>query len=432
MVKTENRYFDVFPKVVPADRTTTIKIRPLFNHCRFREDAVYEVCYFPIERFSRTGEYRYQENLKLKPVDGILHIEQYFKGEQEHIFEINEILDGKCNKTTTFSVYSLEEDLFSRKPYKGDLHMHSYYSDGKESPAFVTASCRKIGLDFMALTDHGRYSPSIESQEVFKGVDLDLLICRGEEVHPPHNPVHMINFGGSFSVNELIKDDEDKYLKEVKEIEKTLKEIEDEDACYQCASSTWCFDKIRQGGGLGIFCHPYWLVREGNYISDTVISYMHKKQPYDADELIGGYFKNQIDSNTLEVARYHEERAKGKKIPIVGVSDAHGCENSDLFGWYYTIVFTPTNEQSDIISSIKDLYSVAVEAITGECVRAYGPFRLVKYALFLLREVLPHHDEMCFEEGQLMMKYISGEDSAAERLKYLKGQTEKLYDKLWG
>ena len=89
------------------------------------------------------------------------------------------------------------------------------------------------------------------------------------------------------------------------------------------------------------------------------------------------------NSNTLQVARYYEERAKSNEIPIVGVSDAHGCETGSLFGWYYTIVFSPTLEHADLVTSIKDLFSVAVEAIPGESVRAYGPFRLVKYALFL-------------------------------------------------
>lgn len=60
-----------------------------------------------------------------------------------------------------------------------------------------------------------------------------------------------------------------------------------------------------------------------------------------------------------------------------------------------------------------------------------GLFRLVKYALYLIREVFPLHDELCFDEGQLMIRYISGDTSAGDKLIALKGQVNNLYNKLW-
>lgn len=430
-MKIENRYFDVYPKLVPSDACTVINIRDRYKQSFLKDGEEYEIRYYPLERISQAGEYKYQDVKLVKPANGVLKINQYFKGEQEHIIEVQKKGNEDLKRRMRFRIYSLDNDLFDRRPYKGDMHMHTLHSDGKESPAFVTAGCRKTGLDFMAITDHRRYYPSIESQEAFKDADTDMLICRGEEVHPVKNPVHMINFGGSFSVNELIESGEEKYYEEVNKIKAGLSDIKDDDSRYQCASCIWCFNKIREGGGLGIFCHPYWLVREGYYISDSVISYLHDVQPFDALEAIGGYYKSEEESNTLQVARYHEERVRGRKIPLVGVSDAHGCEDSDLFGWYYTIVFSPMLKQEDIISSIKDLYSVAVEAIPGEAVRAYGEFRFVKYALYLIREVLPEHDELCFDEGKLMLEYLAGEEGAAEKLKFIKGRTEKLFKKLW-
>ncbi len=122
---------------------------------------------------------------------------------------------------------------------------------------------------------------------------------------------------------------------------------------------------------------------------------------------------------------------KAKKIPIVGVTDSHGCVNRKIFNWYYTIVFSPSNEQQDLIDSIKDLYSIGVEQMPNEGVNPVGPFRLVKYALFLMREVFPAHDELCFDEGQLMIRHIAGEKTAAARLKALKGQTKELYNRYW-
>lgn len=80
------------------------------------------------------------------------------------------------------------------------------------------------------------------------------------------------------------------------------------------------------------------------------------------------------DSNTLQIARYHEERVRGRNVPLVGGSDAHGCENSSLFGWYYTIVFSPSFEQKEIIESIKGRYSVAVEAMGRERLPGHTDF----------------------------------------------------------
>jgi hypothetical protein len=80
---------------------------------------------------------------------------------------------------------------------------------------------------------------------------------------------------------------------------------------------------------------------------------------------------------------------------------------------------------------VKDSWSVAVEALPGETVRAYGPFRLVKYALFLVREVLPRHDALCAEEGGLMLRHLAGDPTAALALAALKGRVRALYEQCW-
>ena len=166
----------------------------------------------------------------------------------------------------------------------------------------------------------------------------------------------------------------------------------------------------------------YWHVHGGYTPAASVTDALFAGQPFDAYEVVGGYGREAVDSNTLQIARYHEERSRGKRLPIVGVSDAHGCENSDLFGWYYTLVFAAAPSQESIIGSIKELWSVAVEAIPGESVRAYGPLRLVKYALFLLGEVLPGHDESCRQEGLLMLDYLAGDQDAGRELTAKRGR----------
>lgn len=84
-----------------------------------------------------------------------------------------------------------------------------------------------------------------------------------------------------------------------------------------------------------------------------------------------------------------------------------------------------------LIEGIKGLKSVAVEALPGNPVRVYGPYRLVKYVLFLIREVFPIHDELCYEEGRLMLEHIAGNESAAKILAEYRGRVAKRMDRFW-
>lgn len=422
-------FYDIYPKVVPANKTVTIYIRPLYEHVRFEDNAEYEVLYYPMERVSPYGEYQYQLPELVTVRNGVLEIEQFFSGEQEHMLVIND-LDEKM-EPLRIRIYSVEEDLFARRPFKGDLHTHSYYSDGEESPAFVAASCRRIGMDFMAVTDHHQYEPSLEAADRFKDVDIDLLICAGEEVHLPDNPVHILNFGGKSSINQFVREHEEDYYLQVKARQNKLDDIEDEDTRFQLASCQWGFERIRNVAGLAIFCHPFWEVWTGYYVSRTVIDYLMEHKLFDAVEILGGFYSHEEYANRLQIARYQEERCRGREIPIIGVSDAHGCTNGRLFGWFHTVVFAEEQTQESIIKSIKDLYSVAVATLPGEHERAYGPYRLVKYTQFLLREVFPLHDRLCQREGEQMFAWLANDKRAPRQLSIMQGQTLSLYNRLW-
>lgn len=440
-MEQEQLFYSLLPKVFRADETHTLTIRPLFEHVFFK-DAEYEISVVPLEHIMPEGKdtpcqfdrkkvaATYGKTI-VSASEGALRFNWFFPGEQEHLIYVHEV-GNESEVIGPFHVYSLHDDLFTRFPFKGDLHIHSCRSDGKEAPAYVAACCRRIGHDFMALTDHGQYQPSLESQAAFDLDKLGLKIFPGEEVHAPDNPVHIINFGGKFSVNDLFRGaNEAQYRKEVGALEQKLPPVPEGVDRYQNAACVWVFNKIRESGGLGIFCHPYWQIPSGYSPSIRLTDYLFETQPFDAFEVIGGYYRHQAESNALQVARYHEERAKGRRIPIVGVTDAHGCENGELFGWYYTIVFSPSNEAADLIASIKDLYSVAVEAMPGEFPRIHGPLRLVKFAYFALRELFIQHDRLSREEGLLMLEHLKGDPSAQDKVAEIKDKTKKSVTGFW-
>jgi hypothetical protein len=424
-VTRDRSNFEVAPRIVRTGETVEIVISAREPGAAFSNGRTYTVAYTPMEDQGGYSAFGVRNEPAFRVIDGRLHITQRFDGEQEHGLFVEELRENERNAVLDARIFSVDADLYNRRPLKGDLHIHSNRSDGEDTPAHVAAACRRIGLDFMAVTDHRLYEPSLEARAAFAGLPIDLAMYPGEEIHPPDNDIHIVNFGGSRSVNAQFADPG--WRQEVDEIARGLSGLPPKLEPYLYASALWTFRAIRACGGLGIFCHPYWVYGRRYHIPGSLTDHVFAEQPYDAYEIIGGYHRWEAESNALQAARYHEEMQRGRRIPIVGVSDAHGCERGALFGWYYTIVFAASTALPDLVGAITGLWSVAVEALPGAQVLVHGPMRLVKYAHFLLREYFPDHDELCREEGEAMIAYLGGDGSARERLAGMQGRTLELY-----
>ncbi len=407
-------YYDVTPRMVPADRESTVTIRPRFTHAKFPPADRIKVRVIPLDDGAREGRPEPLLGWELD-ADGVLHIRANFTGEQEYNLTLELTEPGnregsewalKSHETLRFNVYSLRADLYERRPFKGDFHMHSWCSDGAEAPEYVAARNREEGFDFIAVTDHHRYAPSLQAIRVWSKLPTDLKLFPGEEVHSPDNPVHIINFGGSFSVNELARREEERYRREVSVIAETLgPEVHDR---FAVAASEW------------VFCHPYWQT-ESYVISEEITTAILKRRKFDALELIGGFFKHQWRSNNFQIARYGEERAGGNAFPVVGLSDSHGTDTGTLFGWYYTVVLAKSDRLEDLIEAVRNGFCCAVEHVEGGIPRVFGEFRMVKYISFLLESYFPRHKALCRTEGELMNEALAGSSRAAAALEKLSG-----------
>ena len=197
----KNEKFDIFPLVFPVGENVEFCIRAL------------------AKRNSFAGEY----TLKILRLDAGSPDEEFYKNNLKKIdlstdsegnLKFNFTADGECEyyvriykgeqRVEQLSIYAVDGELATRYPLRGDFHVHTTGSDGKEDPQIVCANYRRKGYDFIFITDHDKYFPSLDAISFYKDVKLGINILPGEEVHLPGTTVHIVNAGGLFSVNGLL------------------------------------------------------------------------------------------------------------------------------------------------------------------------------------------------------------------------------------
>jgi DNA polymerase (family X) len=66
--------------------------------------------------------------------------------------------------------------LVDRSDIRGDLHMHSTYSDGQDTLDAMVAACARIGYEYIAITDHS------ESAAASRTISRDLLARQRDDI----------------------------------------------------------------------------------------------------------------------------------------------------------------------------------------------------------------------------------------------------------
>ena len=441
--------YDIYPKVVLSDTENKITVQPLGAHSEFDKNKEYTVKIFKVDQSNPSvyPERSGRISLTVKPDErGCLVFSTALEGEGEHFINLYDAPDAR--QFCTLSVYSLAHDMKGRIPLRGDLHMHTCRSDGREGPTSVAANYRGHGYDFFTISDHRRFYPSLEAIEFYKDI-TDFNIVPGEEIHLPLNDVHYVNFGGTYSINALVKpsaneekagDDlkyrstdgsapipmeREEFIEMIKERAKSVpRENESERLSY--AVLEWIYEHIRLNKGLGIFPHPYWLCQMMQLPEDYT-EFIYENSPFDAFEVLGG--ENIFSHNGFQTGLYYEMKAKGFDRPVVGSTDSHGSTEHNRNALICsTIVFAKENERFEIIDAIKNKYSVAVDTIRSED-RLVGDFRWIKYAILLMENYFPLHDLACEAEGYYMNRYVAGDQRAKNVLKEMKGQIPEMQKK---
>lgn len=442
--------YDVYPKVVIVGDSRQITIKGLGYHSGIIPGEEYNLTISASEQgdMKLYPEWAYRETVHVKAdEDSALRFMYTFPSEQEYFIRF---MPTGRKEDVLLGVYALAEDMRGRYPFRGDMHVHTRRSDGREAPEIVCSNYRSAGYDFMVVSDHERYYPSLEVKKQIGNVVPSFTIVPGEEVHLPLTDIHIVNFGGSYSINGLVEGNTNdrergsdpsvrssdgkcpdvlsrtEYDKQIHEIAKKAW-FGAEHADISFAVCVWAFDHIRAGGGLGIFCHPYWRVEYGYQVPEKFIDTMLTEHPFDAFEVLGG--ESYFEHNGYQTVKYYEMLAKGINFPIVGSTDTHGSTEHNRNGLICsTIVFAPENTREALISSVRDYYSVAVDTISEEY-RLVGSLRLQKYAGFLMKHFYPLHDRVCAIDGAFLRRYVTGDADVIKQLDAVKDDMSQMMHK---
>ncbi|MFJ7902892.1 CehA/McbA family metallohydrolase [Streptomyces sp. NPDC096198] len=210
--------------------------------------------------------------------------------------------------------------------YRGDCHMHSWYSDGRRTPAEIAALARAAGLDFINSSEHNTTSSHAHWADL---AGDDLLIMLGEEVTTRNG--HVLALGtdpGTFI-----------------------------DWRYRARDNRWArfAQQIHRAGGLVVPAHPH--------ATCVGCGWKFGFAEADAVEVWNGPFTPDDEAtlaewdNTLVAS---VRAGHGRWLPAMGNSDAH--RSPDAIGAPQTVVLADDLTREAIQEGIRAGRSYVAES----------------------------------------------------------------------
>ncbi len=114
--------------------------------------------------------------------------------------------------------------------FKAELHVHTTYSDGRDSVRNVLTAAATKGLDVIAITDHDCVEASLEARDIVAEEHIPLIVITGSEVTTKSG--HLLVYGIEENIDARMS-------------------IED-----SCKAA-------RELGGLSFLAHPFDFLRGG-------------------------------------------------------------------------------------------------------------------------------------------------------------------------
>ncbi len=438
MMNPQTFNFLIQPSVVKADTVTTITIHPLGENVGFRQGETYTVRIRATETLCADYREFPEAVYPCTPNEqGDLTVTHLFAGEQKHVILLERPESDLSspyreltyrpkygeNTNAILAVYSLAPDLYGLKGYKGEVHCHTYASDGIQDIPHTVGNYRAAGYDFLAITDHYISFGSEQARALYYDAPLAMTLLFGEEVHVPQERIHAVHLGGRASVNAYFREHKQEVLQEVESLAQQL-DLPDNVCKTDYAWRVWSANKSRELGGLAVLAHPHWVWNEVYFMAEPLTVQLLKDGLYDALDLRD----SDID---VSVALWHEMEKQGLTIPVVGSTDSHYTAAYDPHTpakGGYTLVFAPDRSEQSLLNAIQAGNCLCVMTdLSPEF--AVGPYRLVKYGRFLLENFYPYYMWLCRSQASVVSQYTAEQEPL---LSALTKQSEQFIADFYG
>lgn len=372
----KSAYFEITPKIVQADKQSRITIKS--KDPRMWLSGTYLVMVVPYYEYSYVPFENYKDGIfEVIAKDGALSFEYDFFCEQMYRIIVGEKNEKGLGILLKTAIYALQDDLFSLIPLIGDFHSHTIHSDGLDSPESVLNSAILLGLDFIAITDHNNYTGSVDAMEIAKDKNLPITVINGEEYSSTFTNMHIISLGAASALDEryyCIKPDEENITLSTFELTKQL--------CQ----------KIKENGGVSVMCHPLWkpFHSDGSRIDVpmSLVKKLMENNVFDAIEIVGGSKIQDSMTSQMHHLWATSYGATPDKTAYLGSTDSHTYSIDPICGKHFTLVFSKSNTQKDIIDAILNRLTVAIEVIDENNASCYGHPRYCMFAQFYIKEIL--------------------------------------------
>jgi len=386
-----------------------------------------------IEVLSR-GDYYHKDSLDYT----IKNSKILFTYSMSHIGEFIIKVNFTYKESKIVCLYCLDDEMMKLRPLKGDLHMHSIYSDGKTTPFAMALASLGAGMDFMSVTDHDNYSGSLEAIEKVNENNIDLLVLAGEEVSVGGKKDMSIALGNghilSIHANQSIEDqrkDTEKYEAELQEISQAL-EKEDIDKNIDVthyAKNIWVIQKIKEANGISILAHPNWVYRDGKYhLHQAFYKEMLKTSQLDGVEVFGE--EKVKEHNNMTHLTALQTTNKYKYLAPFANSDAHDSDHE--VGDRFTIVFVKEKSASSIIAAIKSGLTCAIFKRENYEHQFIGKDALAQYVYFLIKEYYPKHSSLKSRLAKLYFDELINGEQFERKIQIVKQRLESHSNNFWG
>ena len=219
-------------------------------------------------------------------------------------------------------LYELDFTPKTLRLYKGDLHVHTYGSDGVLSLKELAQHSQRNGLDYLAITDHNQMI-SADTLRQYPGITLI----------PGIEWTHYQGHANFLGVDKPY--DEPFYANSMDEVQSR-------------------FASARSRGALIVINHPF----------DPVCPFLFDMNslPFDCLEIWNGPMRG---SNLQAIGLWQNLLKEGKKIPICGGSDYHRDSLLLFPGGPATCVYALSAGATDILSALKRGHAYLAYSVNG-------------------------------------------------------------------